>query len=107
LLVFVGGSVIWLFGVFVLSGSYIAVEETLEKAVAAEMLPRELRSLGFGLLAFANAGGDMMSSLYVGFLLEANRPGWAFSIAATVGMVGVVWLFLARHRLRPGLLKVN
>jgi hypothetical protein len=67
LLVYCGGSVIWLIGVFILSGSYIAVEETLEKAVAAEMLSRELRSLGFGLLAFANAGGDMMSSLYVGF----------------------------------------
>ena len=74
LLAFLGGSVLWLIGVFVLSGSYIAVEETLEKAMAAEMLPRELRSLGFGLLAFANAGGDMISSLYVGFLLEADRP---------------------------------
>jgi MFS family permease len=107
LLAFLGGSVIWLIGVFVLSGSYIAVEETLEKAVAAEMLPRELRSLGFGLLAFANAGGDMISSIYVGFLLEVDRPGWAFSIAATVGMVGVVWLLLMRHRLRPGFLKVS
>jgi MFS family permease len=107
LLAFLGGSIIWLIAVFVLSGSYIAVEETLEKAVAAEMLPRELRNLGFGLLAFANAGGDMISSLYVGYLLGADRPGWAFSIAATVGMVGVVWLLLMRHRLRPGLLKVS
>jgi MFS family permease len=107
LLAFLGGSIIWLIVVFVLSGSYIAVEETLEKAVAAEMLPRELRSLGFGLLAFANAGGDMISSLYVGYLLEADRASWAFSIAATVGIVGLVWLLVMRHRLRPGLLKVS
>ena len=48
-------------------------------------------------------GVNMISSLYVGFLLEADRPSWAFSIAATVGIVGLVWL-LDRNRLRPGLL---
>lgn len=40
-----------------LSGVYIAVEETLEKATAAEMLPRDQRSLGLGILAAANAVG--------------------------------------------------
>lgn len=70
------------------------MEDTLEKAVAAELLPRELRSLGFGILACANAVGDMASSLYVGFLLEAGKPGLAFGIAATFGGVGIVWLML-------------
>lgn len=50
------------------------MEETLEKAVAAEMLLRELRCLGFGLLACAHAVGDMASSLYVGYFLEAGHP---------------------------------
>ena len=50
------------------------MEETLEKAVAAEMLLRELHSLGFGLLACAHAVGDMASSLYVGYFLEAGHP---------------------------------
>ncbi|OGL15973.1 MAG: hypothetical protein A3K12_15980 [Candidatus Rokubacteria bacterium RIFCSPLOWO2_12_FULL_71_19] len=76
---------------FLLSGVYIAVEETLEKAAAAELLPAELRSLGFGLLASANAVGDMVSSLYVGALLQAGRPGRAFGIAAGVGLLGVIW----------------
>ena len=84
--------------VVVLSGTYIAVEETLEKAVAAEMLPRELRSLGFGILACANAVGDMASSLYVGFLLESQHPGWAFGIAAALGATGVLWLWLMGKR---------
>ena len=39
------------------SGIYIAVEETVEKAAIAELLPREQRSLGFGILASANAVG--------------------------------------------------
>jgi MFS family permease len=95
LLAFFSGSLGWLVGAIVLSGVYIAVEETLEKAVAAEMLPRELRSLGFGILACANAVGDMASSLYVGFLLEAGRPVLAFGLAAGLGALGVLWMLVA------------
>lgn len=104
LLVFLGSSIVWLVMVIVLSGSYIAVEETLEKAVAAEMLPRELRSLGFGLLACANAVGDMVSSLYVGYFLEAGQPALAFGIAAACGAVGVLWLTLIRKQFQSRLL---
>lgn len=85
----------------VLSGIYIAVEETLEKAVVAEWLPRSRRSLGMGFLACANAIGDMVSSLYVGLLLEAGRPSLAFSIAAALGGCGIVWLVALRTRLKP------
>jgi MFS family permease len=100
LLALAGGTLAWLAVAVALSGIYIAVEETLEKAVAAEMLPRELRSLGFGILACANAVGDMASSLYVGFLLEAGRPALAFGIAAGVGALGVLWMLVALKRFR-------
>jgi MFS family permease len=76
----------------VMSGVYIAIEETLEKAAVAEQLPREARSLGFGVLAAANAVGDMLSSLYVGYLLQIGQPAWAFGIAAAFGAAGVAWL---------------
>jgi len=98
ILAFFSGSVKWLAGATALSGVYIAVEETLEKAVVADLLPRELRSLGFGILAFANSAGDMVSSLYVGHLLEANRPGRAFGIAALFGLVGVGWMAATSRR---------
>jgi MFS family permease len=74
------------------SGIYIAVEETVEKAAVAELLPRDLRSLGFGILATANAVGDMVSSLYVGALLADGRGSMAFAIAAGVGALGAVWI---------------
>lgn len=88
-----------LFLVVVLSGAYIAMEETLEKAVAAEMLPHDLRSLGFGLLACANALGDLVSSLYVGYYLDAQRPTVGFGIAAICGAAGTLWLVLLRGHL--------
>lgn len=87
-----GGTLGWLVVAIVLSGVYIAVEETLEKAVAAELLPRELWSLGFGILACANAVGDLLSSLYVGALLQAGASGWAFGLAAGFGLAGTLWL---------------
>lgn len=92
-----GGNLTWLIVAIVLSGVYIAVEETLEKAVAAELLPREQRSLGFGILACANAVGDMVSSLYVGLLLEAGYAMWAFGIASGVGVLAVIWLLGVRY----------
>jgi MFS family permease len=88
--------------VVVMSGVYIAVEETLEKATIAEQLPRELRSLGFGILACANAVGDMVSSLYVGVSLEAGKRALAFGVPAIVGAMGVAWFALfVRAPVRP------
>lgn len=92
LLALLGSSLPWLVVAILFSGIYIAAEETLEKAAAAEFLPRELRSLGFGILASVNAVGDMVSSLYVGGFLEVNRPRFAFGIAAVAGAAGVFWL---------------
>jgi hypothetical protein len=75
-----------------MSGIYIAAEETLEKASAAEFLPRAVRSLGFGILASANAVGDMVSSIAVGALLHLGMPNLAFGAAAGCGFLGVLWL---------------
>lgn len=103
MLAFRGDALGWLVVAIVLSGVYIAIEETLEKAAAAELLPRELRSLGFGILACGNAVGDMASSLYVGALLEAGRFTTAFGLAAAVGALGAVWMLwlILRQRRRP------
>ena len=98
LLAMFSGSLAWLVVAIVLSGCYIAIEETLEKAVGAEFLPRELCSLGFGLLACANAVGDMGSSLYVGFLLGAGHAMLAFVAPAVVGLLGVVWMLALLKR---------
>jgi len=81
-----------------LSGVYIAVEETLEKAVVAEMLPREQRSLGLGVLAAANAAGDMISSVAIGLLIAANHARLAFFVAAAFGAVGVLWMPVVNQR---------
>jgi MFS family permease len=100
LLAFASGSLGWLAVAIACSGVYISVEETLEKAVAAELLPAESRSLGFGVLASANAVGDMLSSVYVGLLLQSGHAGLAFGFAAALGAAGVTWLAVTAPRLR-------
>lgn len=92
LLAVAGGTLAGLAVAIVGSGIYIAVQETVEKATVAQLLTREQRSLGFGILAGANAVGDMVSSLYVGTLLSGGRPQLAFGIAAACGLVGALWI---------------
>ena len=92
LLAIATGSLALLVVAILLSGVYIAVEETLEKAVVAELLPRERRSLGLGILASANALGDLGSSVFVGLLLAAGSPAIAFGTLAAAGGLGVAWM---------------
>jgi len=81
-----------------LSGVYIAIQETVEKAVVAELLPREVRSLGLGVLAATNAVGDVVSSLYVGFMLDAGHPMAAFGGPAIAGVAAAIWLAIIGRR---------
>lgn len=86
------GSTVWLVAAIVASGIYFAIEETIEKAAAAEMLPRDRRSLGFGVLASANAVGDMVSSVYVGVMLARGQILLAFAVPAVCSLGGAIWI---------------
>ena len=97
-LAFAGGSLPWLVAAIAMSGIYIAIEETLEKAVVAQVLPREQRSIGLGVLASANALGDLGSSLTVGLLLASNHDTLAFLAPAMVGGLGVLWMLVVACR---------
>ncbi len=101
LLAFRSGEVAWVVAAVVMSGVYIAVEEVVEKASVVQILPRELRSLGLGILACGNALGDMVSSVTVGTLLQKGLPALAFGLPAAFGALGVLWLLAVLPRLEP------
>jgi MFS family permease len=78
---------------FGLAGLYVAIHDTLEKSVATELLPRELRATGFGVLASVNGIGDFVSSIAVGFLWSAVSPTAGFAYAAVLtGLGGILIL---------------
>ncbi len=79
---------------FICSGIYIASEEVAEKAYAVELLPREVRGTGLGVLAAVNGAGDFLSSALVGMLWAAfpatEAPG--FFVAAAFQLAGATVL---------------
>jgi MFS family permease len=79
--------------VFALGGAAYAIQQSLERAIAADMVPVEVRSTGFGTLATINGMGDLVSSLAVGLLWSAfsAQAAFAFSLALTAaGTLAIV-----------------
>jgi MFS family permease len=83
-----------LIGLFGVAGLYVAIQDTLEKVVAADLLPREMRATGFGVLATVNGIGDLISSVVVGFLWSAVSPAAGFAYAGALMALGGI--FVAR-----------
>lgn len=77
---------------FLIAGLYIAIEDSLERALAADMLPAELRGTGFGVLATVNGIGDFVSSMMVGFLWTTVSAELGFLYAAIFSSAGMVAL---------------
>ena len=85
---------VWYFGMlFLVGGAFVGVEETLERAVAADFLQPELRGSGFGVLATVNGLGDFASSIIVGFLWQSIHPGFGFIYAAILSVIGSLMMW--------------
>jgi len=78
---------------FGLAGIHLAMQESLEKSLAAELLPPEIRGSGFGVLATVNGIGDFASSITVGLLWSKVAPGAGFLYAAVFTLVGAVLVY--------------
>lgn len=77
---------------FALAGLHQAVQQSLEKSLAAEFLPVKVRGTGFGVLAAANGIGDLVSSIAVGWLWSSVSPAAGFYYAGALSLVGVFWV---------------
>lgn len=89
-LAFGSTSLPWLVVAIVMSGMYVAAEETLEKATCAALIPRASRSKAFGILAAANSLGDLASSVGIGLALQFGSAPLAFSICAVLAACGAI-----------------
>jgi MFS family permease len=80
-------SVAWLAVAFALAGVYLAVEESIEPALAAELVPdKAIRGTAMGVLATVNGLGDFVAS--VGF-------GALFALGAEYGLLAAAALMAA------------
>jgi MFS family permease len=83
---------------FGLAGVHGAVQQSLEKSVAAELLPKAVRGSGFGVLATANGVGDLISSIGVGALWSSVSPGAGFLYAGVFAGIGAALVYSSRAR---------
>lgn len=77
---------------FAMCGLFIAAEDTLEGALAGEMVEEESRALGFGALATMNGVGDLVSSVMIGFIWAFVGYSAGFIVAAVIGAAGTLLL---------------
>ena len=78
--------------VFAMGGIYVACEEAVEDALAAELVDKDQHGMGFGLLATVNGVGDFLSSIVVGALWTmTGSPAVAFAYSLVLFIVGA-WL---------------
>jgi MFS family permease len=90
----VGASLAGLILLFALAGIYIAIVDSMERALAADLLPLERRGTGYGALATVNSFGDLSSSIVVGLLWTCVSISSGFWYAAVLTLAGSVALLM-------------
>ena len=91
-------NILYLGLLFLLAGVAIAITDALERTVAADLLPEQVRGTGYGVLAAVNGIGDFGSSVIVGFLWSAISPTAGFGYGAVMAIIGGLILFSIRKR---------
>ena len=76
--------------VFVVGGIYIAMEETLEDSLCAELVEESHHGMAFGVLATVNGVGDFISSVMVGVLWSAFGTSVAFGYSGVLFFLGAL-----------------
>lgn len=82
--------------VFILGGTNVALEETLEDALCAELVSDEHHGVAFGTLATVNGVGDLLSSVVVGALWTGFGTRVAFGYSAALSVAGAVLVWTIR-----------
>lgn len=92
-----GAGSVWLVTILLaLSGVYVGIEESLESAMTADLVPdSSSRGTAYGVLGAINGAGDLAASLIVGSLWLIAPP-LGFGVAA--GLMGVGAILLSRIR---------
>ena len=83
--------------IFILGGTNVALEETLEDSLCAELVTEEHHGVAFGAMATVNGIGDFFSSVIVGVLWTAFGTAVAFGYSAALSLAGALLIL----RLRP------
>jgi MFS family permease len=88
---------IWtLIPIFVLAGVFVAVAETAEDSLCADLVSEEQHGMAFGVLATVNGVGDFLSSVIVGLLWSAFGAWAGFSYSLVLFCAGAILIWRVR-----------
>jgi MFS family permease len=96
--IFVTPTIAALVILFGLEGVHGAMQQSLEKSMAAELLPAKVRGSGFGVLATVNGIGDLISSIAVGVLWSSVSPNAGFLYAGIFTLTGALLIYFFTGR---------
>jgi MFS family permease len=78
---------------FALGGTYMALQDTLEGALTADLVPKPSRGTAFGVMGTVNGVGDLVASVVLGTLWTALSPALAFAWSFVLMVVGGVAMY--------------
>lgn len=87
--------------IFILGGTNVALEETLEDSFCAELVVESQHGMAFGVLATVNGIGDFLSSIIVGTLWTAFGTSTAFGYSAALSLAGAILVLRLRPTVKP------
>ena len=82
--------------IFILGGTNVALEETLEDSLCAELVSDQHHGMAFGTLATVNGIGDFLSSVVVGALWTAFGIRVAFGYSGILSLAGALLILRVR-----------
>ncbi len=94
LLLFAIPNILYLIIIFFFSGFSAGTSTSLEKSLAADILPHALRGTGYGLLLIVQSIGALIASMVVGFLWTAVSAQASFIYAAFLSLCAAVILLV-------------
>jgi MFS family permease len=90
---------LWTFAlIFLLGGTSVAFEETLEDSLCAELTDQSHHGMAFGVLATVNGIGDFLSSAIVGLIWTAVGTKAAFGYSALLFIAGALLMLTVQPR---------
>jgi len=86
--------------IFACAGIYIAIQDSLEGAIPADLVPAPSRGTAYGVMGTVNGIGDLTASVLVGSLWTAVSPATGFGCAGAVMLMGAL-LLISNGRSKP------
>jgi MFS family permease len=80
---------------FALAGVHSGIQASVEKSLAAEILPSRSRGSGYGVLATVNGIGDLVSSVVVGALWSSVSANAGFLYAGAFTLLGAILILFS------------